>query len=419
MKDTTLERLYQIARALMQPDAPPDEALPTALTLCAAMLGIERAALVLLDDDCSISQAFSLTTSQRIWEQLTAQNIIAYVIYSRRVLNIPDINADERWSSDKWTGGVYSIPIIYKDNLWGVYLFAAPQINYFNNERIQIIDEVVSTTAAALENWALYEKLRTTEANTRRLYEKAQQDYVEHTRTDQMRRDLTAMIYHDLRGPLQNINASLSGLNRVLAGSDQPIIDEMMRIGLQSLRRISRMVKSLLDLERLEEGRAIMSRKSTKLHNLLSDALELVYPSARDADQTLHLEMGDQLPNVTVDPDMILRVLTNLVENAIKHTPTGGRITVRAAILLDAVRISVTDTGPGVPRHFHQEIFDKYFRIKYANAPNGVGLGLAFCRLAVEAHGGKIWVENDPKEGGAVFAFTLPVEQAKAALTQV
>jgi len=411
LKDIALQRLYQIAQVLMQPNSSRDKALTTALSLSAEFLGVEYAALMTLDEDSGVKQAFSMPASERVWEHLTAQNIIGYVIYSRRVLTVPNLSADERWTSDKWKGAAYSIPVIYNENCWGVYLLVASETNYFNHERIQFIDEVVNTTAAALENWALYDKVKASEASTRRMYDKSQQDHVEQIRRDQMRRDLTAMIYHDLRGPLQNINSSLSGLNRVLAGNDQPVVDELMRVGLQSLRRLSRMVKSLLDLERLEEGRAIMSRKSTKLHSLLSDALELVYPSAREADQTLHLDMGDELPNVSIDPDMILRVLTNLVENAIKHTPTGGRITVRAIIVEKAITISVTDTGPGVPRHFHQEIFDKYFRIKYANAPNGVGLGLAFCRLAVEAHGGKIWVGNDADGGGAVFAFTLPVEQ--------
>jgi signal transduction histidine kinase len=309
---------------------------------------------------------------------------------------------------------VYSAPASFHANLWGVYLFLAPETDYFNDERAQFIWEVAAMTADTLERWSGYENACLTEAQTRRLYEQAQQEQDEYTRVEQMRRDLTAMIYHDLRGPLHNVGASLSGLSRVLTGNDQPVIDELLHVGTESLRRLTRMVKSLLDLERLEAGRAIMTRKATKLHTLLSDALELVYPAAREADQTLLLELDDALPSVEVDADMILRVLTNLVENAIKHTPTGGRITVRAGALDHTVRVSVTDTGPGVPRRFHQEIFDKYFRIKYANAPNGVGLGLAFCRLAVEAHGGEIWVDDQPG-GGAVFTFTLPVAQQDAA----
>jgi signal transduction histidine kinase len=115
-----------------------------------------------------------------------------------------------------------------------------------------------------------------------------------------------------------------------------------------------------------------------------------------------------------IDRDMILRVIMNLIENAIKHTPDGGRITIRATWQDDQLLVRVTDTGKGIPEHYLGEIFDKYFRIRHAGAPSGVGLGLAYCRLAVEAHGGRIWAESgtggdDGRDGqGATFAFTLP-----------
>jgi len=394
----------------MQPDLPLPDALETVLRWCASCVQSDRAALLTFDIDGGLDQALALPESSRLWEDLTAQNIDNFVTYTRRALIIPDLRADERWVSESapLDGSAVCVPILYREHLWGLLLLLAPETEHFSPERVHFLNEAASTVASSLENWAIYARAKTTEANTRRLYEKAQAATVEHTRTEQMRRDLTAMIYHDLRNPLQSITASLSGLSRVLVPNDNPMADELMRLALQSLRRVSRMVKSLLDLERLEEGQAILARKNTKLHNLLSDAVELVYPLAREAEQTLALELDDNLPMLVVDPDMILRVLTNLVENAIKHTPTGGKITVRAQIRDSAVQISVIDTGPGVPSHFRQEIFDKYFRIKYVNAPNGVGLGLAFCRLAIEAHGGDIWVDSDD-DGGAVFAFTLPL----------
>lgn len=380
-----------------------------ALVLTADALNVERGALITLDEYGAVTLTRSLPPEARLWERVTAHNLINYVIYTCRPLNIPDLSADERWTTDGWRGSAYVMPLLYKERLWGVYFFLSPRKNHFEGKPVDFLHEAAAATAAALENWVRYEKVKTAESQTRRLYEKVQQDQVEQTRAEEMRRDLTAMVYHDLRSPLQNIAASFSGLNRVLAGNEQAIVHELLRVGTQSLRQLTRMVKSLLDVERLEEGRAILGRQSTKLHNLLSDALELVYPAAREAEQTLALDLDDDLPSVYVDADMILRVLTNLVENAIKHTPTGGHITVRAAVIEGAVRVSVADTGRGVPQRFHHEVFDKYFRIKYVHAPSGVGLGLAFCRLAVEAHGGEIWVENDPHSGGAVFSFTLPL----------
>jgi two-component system sensor histidine kinase KdpD len=106
---------------------------------------------------------------------------------------------------------------------------------------------------------------------------------------------------------------------------------------------------------------------------------------------------------------MIRRVLTNLLENAVKYTPAGSKISVGAQATDGQVLMWVQDTGPGIPPGEQDRIFDKFTRLHGRSGPRGFGLGLAFCRLAVEAHGGRIWVESGP-ESGACFMFTLPVE---------
>jgi signal transduction histidine kinase len=167
------------------------------------------------------------------------------------------------------------------------------------------------------------------------------------------------------------------------------------------------MVESLLDIQRLEEGKAVLDPKPTSMHSLLANAAQLVQPMALESNQRLLFNLDGELPFVTVDADMILRVITNLLENAVKYTPMGGAIKLGAAVVEGCVRISVEDSGPGIPKHMQRQIFDKFSRVKYRDAPKGVGLGLAFCRLAVEAHGGQIWVESEPGQG-SVFYFTLP-----------
>jgi signal transduction histidine kinase len=169
-----------------------------------------------------------------------------------------------------------------------------------------------------------------------------------------------------------------------------------------------RMIKSLLDTERLEAHEAALERQPVSLRNLLCEAADLVSALAHESEQRLSLELDDRLPEVAADHDMLVRVVTNLLENAIKHTPTGGSIILSATTEEDGVRISVTDNGPGIPAPLHREVFDKYVRVKGERKREGYGLGLAFCRLAIEAHGGHIWVENG-SNGGAVFVFRLPV----------
>jgi signal transduction histidine kinase len=116
---------------------------------------------------------------------------------------------------------------------------------------------------------------------------------------------------------------------------------------------------------------------------------------------------GD-LPQINMDADMIRRVLINLLENAIKYTRSGGRIIVSARPQPAQVLISVADTGPGIPAAEHQRIFEKFSRIQEDGRPKGLGLGLAFCRLAIDAHNGRIWVESQEGQG-STFLFTLPV----------
>jgi signal transduction histidine kinase len=117
------------------------------------------------------------------------------------------------------------------------------------------------------------------------------------------------------------------------------------------------------------------------------------------------------LPMVEADQDMIRRVISNLLDNAVKYTPAGGSIRLSAALEEGNVRFSIADSGPGIPTEERHRIFDKYSRIERVGAPKGLGLGLAFCRLAVKAHGGRLWVDSPP-EGGAVFQFTIPLAVA-------
>jgi two-component system, NtrC family, sensor histidine kinase KinB len=236
-----------------------------------------------------------------------------------------------------------------------------------------------------------------------------EQDISTQMELEQLRQDLTAMVYHDLRGPLHTIQGSLSTLARLLANNNQASVLDLLQVGIRGTRQLSRMVESLLDIQRLEEGKAVLNVKAASLHNLLASAAQLVQPLAAESNQRLTFELIDDLPPITCDGDMILRVITNLMENAIKYTPMGGAIKLSAGLTEGGVRVSVTDSGPGIPKHMQKQIFDKFSRVKYHDAPKGVGLGLAFCRLAVEAHGGQIWVESEMEEG-SVFSFTIPVK---------
>jgi len=228
---------------------------------------------------------------------------------------------------------------------------------------------------------------------------------------DKLREDMTAMVYHDLRNPIHNINAATFKLAEILRGkTDNPAVLRLLQLSLTSTRRLQRMVDSLLDLQKLEAGGTLVNRKLTEIRVMLTDAVQIVQPMAYEADQSIFLHLSDEYPLLNIDADMLLRVLINLIENALKYTPPGGKIYVGAQMDGNAILLNVRDTGPGIPPHLRDSIFDKYVRVNVDDVPRGVGLGLAFCKLAVEAHGGRIWVESEEGQGSD-FIFTVPLTE--------
>ncbi|HTX91504.1 MAG TPA: GAF domain-containing protein [Anaerolineales bacterium] len=233
-------------------------------------------------------------------------------------------------------------------------------------------------------------------------------DITERKDLDTLREDMTSMIYHDLRSPLANIVSSLDLLTALGSGEENETISSVVTIARRATDRIQRLVSSLLDINRLESGQAIVSQQSVTPDMLAEDAVEAVRPMAESRHQVLTKHLPQKLPAVWVDVDMIRRVLINLMENASKFTPPEGKIELGGKLENDCVQLWVQDTGPGIPFADRERIFDKFTRLKTEGAVSGLGVGLAFCRLAVEGHGGKIRVESETGQG-ARFVFTLPL----------
>lgn len=229
---------------------------------------------------------------------------------------------------------------------------------------------------------------------------------------DDLRNDMTSMIFHDIRSPLGNIVSSLEMMNGLMP-ADETLVS-MLNIARNSTARIQRLVNSLLDINRLEEGQKIVDQNAVDPLELIRESLRDVEPAANGRQQILvNMTMG-VLPYIWVDVDMIHRVLINLLENSIKFTPVGGRIEIGAQVMDSAfVRFWVRDTGPGIPAADQGRIFEKFTRVRGKSRTSGLGVGLAFCRLAVLGHGGNIWVESDTGNG-TTFWLTLPVAQKKA-----
>ena len=225
------------------------------------------------------------------------------------------------------------------------------------------------------------------------------------------------MVFHDLRSPLANIISSLDILSGLVNAKENETIESILGIAANSTTRIERLVNSLLDINRLESGQEIVDQNIVFLNKLTAEAVKEVIPIAESRRQQVSSLMPDDLPPVWVDKDMILRVLLNLLENAAKFTPSGGRITADASQQDGWITVSIEDNGPGIPVLERERIFDKFTRLRGTHKPGGLGIGLAFCKMAVEGHGGQIWVESQ-NNVGTTFFFTLPMatnEQQEAA----
>ena len=233
-------------------------------------------------------------------------------------------------------------------------------------------------------------------------------DITERKELDSLREDLISMIYHDLRSPLANVVSSLDVLSSMLPLDSDPGFKSLLNIAVRSTERIQRLTDSLLDMNRLEAGQPIGNRQLISPTSLANEAIESILPIAQNKNQEFNLKIPHDMPLISVDADMIKRVITNLLENAIKFTPSEGKIIVGAQVEEDSVHIWVQDDGPGIPRDRRDSIFQKFTRLQSSGGPKGFGLGLAFCRLAIEGHDGKIWID-DQQSTGTRFIFSLPI----------
>jgi PAS domain S-box-containing protein len=234
-------------------------------------------------------------------------------------------------------------------------------------------------------------------------------DIRERKELDSLRNDMSSMIYHDLRSPLANVVSSLDILDGMLKEKDDAI-QSVMKIASNATGRMQRLISSLLDINRLEAGQEIVTQEGVSPNRLIQDALEAVEPATTTRNQKIHINMPENLPNIWVDSDMMTRVLINLLENSSKFTPVDGNIEVGAKVDGEWLQLWVSDNGIGISSENRTRIFKKFTRITGKKNTSGLGIGLAFCNLAVDSHGGMIWIDEKYNKGTR-FNIHLPIEK--------
>ncbi len=226
----------------------------------------------------------------------------------------------------------------------------------------------------------------------------------------QLRDDLAHMLVHDLRSPIGAIHSVLKmlaqdartlGHERLLKGID---------IAKRSSERAQRLVDSLLDINQLEGGRMPVHTEVVSFGMLLDSVLTEMQPLAENRRIAITANISRRLPHVRADPQLLDRILRNLMSNALKFTPTDGHVDLQASSNPEGIVFTIRDDGPGISPKVHSRLFEKFVT---SNPAHGLGLGLAFSKLAIETMGGHIWADS-VRESGAAFHFTLPVARRPA-----
>ena len=234
-----------------------------------------------------------------------------------------------------------------------------------------------------------------------------QESYDQLRRLERIRDDLTHMIIHDMRSPLMTILGGLE-LAKMTKGAVAAEIDRYLNMCHKGAKTLQGMVGTLLDVYRLESGEMPLESSKHDLAPVARQVVSDIQPQALLDNVSIAI---DSTPATAwMDVEVIRRVLDNLVANAIQHTPQGGNVDLNIYTRTDMSIVEVKDTGSGVPDAYQKKIFEKFGQVGNSDANGSVGLGLAFCKLAVEAHGGEIGVKSTPGRG-SVFWFSLPVSR--------
>lgn len=229
---------------------------------------------------------------------------------------------------------------------------------------------------------------------------------------DEMKSDFVSTVSHEFRTPLTSIEMGIGLLLESRIAERGTKERELMEAINEETKRLKKLVNELLDLSRIESGKIKMEYKVVDVVKIIEEAMKPFEIQAQEKNIDLSLgSIEKDLPKVYIDPDKILLVLTNLIANALRYTPGGGSIKISAEHSGNKVYVSVKDTGKGIPRKYHEIIFQKFTQVKDDGVNvGGAGLGLAISREIIKAHGGRIWVESEEGKG-STFTFTLPVAE--------
>lgn len=275
--------------------------------------------------------------------------------------------------------------------------------------------QVFRTVCAVIITYAIIRVLSIFEWETnnkiRNLLEKTRDSYRKLEQLEKIKDSLTHMIVHDLNNPLTAISGELQ-----LLKMEEREFNAEQKEGLNSAfaatEDLKRMISNLLDINKMEENKLKLNYEKFKLEGFVQEVADQLSVMAQMENKTISLDAARNMPEMSADKELVRRTIANLVNNAIKHSPSGGNVLMKTFFKEEDNNfyIQVKDSGEGIPEEYLNKIFDKFVQVENEKAKMGHGLGLTFCKMAVEAHGGKIWAESE-LDKGSTFYFTIPAKE--------
>ncbi|MFQ5872566.1 MAG: sensor histidine kinase [Dehalococcoidia bacterium] len=246
------------------------------------------------------------------------------------------------------------------------------------------------------------------------MVERLQMSIARERELEKARKELIRAVSHDLRTPLASVRAMIESINDGVI-KDDATIRRYLHTMQSEVENLSQLINDLFELSQIDEGVLKLHTEVSSIQDLISDTLESMAAQAESRRLNLEEEVDQALSSVVMDPHRVQRVLYNLVQNSIRHTPPDGTICIRALDVGDEVEVQVIDTGEGIPTHDLPRLFERMYRLDQSRSRNsgGAGIGLSIAKGIVEAHGGHIWVKSQPGRG-SVFSFTVPKANATA-----
>ena len=288
------------------------------------------------------------------------------------------------------------IPLKTSQRVIGVLCIRPPdQGQKLTPEQRRLVDAIASQAAQAIERVNLADQARQI-----KLLQAA----------EKLQNALLNSISHDLRTPLVSITGALTTLEEQGDSLDAAAHHSLVETAREEADRLNRLVGNLLDMTRLEAGAMKVKSETCDVEDVIGTAVGQM--DERLAGRNVQIRVPEDIPLIAVDFVLIVHVIHNLLDNALKYSPAGSPLDVQASVHDKDVYIEVLDRGVGIPEGDLERIFDKFYRVQHPNQVTGTGLGLAICKGIVEAHGGRIWAENR-EGGGSRFTIALPISEGK------